>query len=175
MVHRPVARLKRLSRLILLIRLHPVAVQQADHPLQLGWPAQSRRWLAGPWRVSKAMAGQAPLACLQRSLAGRRSGRRLKQQTQQQHRLPGPVPRLQPVLPHRVCRLHWHLAGLEGARGQSAEQLREKLTGTAAANAALSANVEQALASALEQARRGDRVLVFGSFHTVTEALPLLQ
>ena len=68
----------------------------------------------------------------------------------------------------------WHLAGLAGARGQSAEQLREKLAGTAAANAALSATVEQALASALEQARRGDRVLVFGSFHTVAEALPLL-
>ena len=69
----------------------------------------------------------------------------------------------------------WYLAGLEGARGQSAERLRERLAGTAAAGAALSANVEQALASALEQARRGDRVLVFGSFHTVAEALPLLQ
>src|SRR5690606_29981554 len=27
----------------------------------------------------------------------------------------------------------WHLAGLEGARGQSAERLRERLAGTAAA------------------------------------------
>ena len=69
----------------------------------------------------------------------------------------------------------WHLAGLEGTRGQGAEQLREKLAGTAATGAVLSATVEQALASALEQARRGDRVLVFGSFHTVAEALPLLQ
>jgi len=69
----------------------------------------------------------------------------------------------------------WHLAGLEGARGQSAERLRERLAGTAAAGAALSANVGQALAGALEQARRGDRVLVFGSFHTVAEALPLLR
>jgi len=69
----------------------------------------------------------------------------------------------------------WHLAGLEGAREQSAAQLRGRLAGTAAAGAALSANVEQALASALEQARRGDRVLVFGSFHTVAEALPLLH
>ncbi|KRG88190.1 folylpolyglutamate synthase [Stenotrophomonas daejeonensis] len=69
----------------------------------------------------------------------------------------------------------WHLAGLEGARGQSAERLRERLAGTAAAGAALSANVGQALAGALEQARRGDRVLVFGSFHTVAEALPLLH
>ena len=68
----------------------------------------------------------------------------------------------------------WHLAGLDGPRGQSAAQLRERLAGTAA-SATLSATVEQALASALEQARRGDRVLVFGSFHTVAEALPLLQ
>ena len=36
-------------------------------------------------------------------------------------------------------------------------------------------DVGQALDAALEQARRGDRVLVFGSFHTVAEALPLLQ
>ncbi len=69
----------------------------------------------------------------------------------------------------------WHLAGLGGARAQSAEQLRERLAGTAAGNAALSATVAQALAGALEQARRGDRVLVFGSFHTVAEALPLLE
>ncbi len=69
----------------------------------------------------------------------------------------------------------WHLAGLEGARGQSAARLRDRLAGTAAAGATVSANVEQALASALEQARRGDRVLVFGSFHTVAEALPLLH
>ena len=68
----------------------------------------------------------------------------------------------------------WHLAGLDGPRGQSAAQLRERLAGTAA-SATLSATVEQALASVLEQARRGDRVLVFGSFHTVAEALPLLQ
>ena len=69
----------------------------------------------------------------------------------------------------------WHLAGLDGPRGQSAAQLRERLAGTAAASATLSATVEQALASALEQARRGDRVLVFGSFHTVAEALQVLQ
>lgn len=69
----------------------------------------------------------------------------------------------------------WYLAGLDGARGQGAGQLRERLAGTAAAGAVTCADVGQALAAALEQARRGDRVLVFGSFHTVAEALPLLQ
>ena len=69
----------------------------------------------------------------------------------------------------------WYLAGLDGARGQNAGQLRERLAGTAAAGAVTCADVGQALAAALEQARRGDRVLVFGSFHTVAEALPLLQ
>ena len=69
----------------------------------------------------------------------------------------------------------WYLAGLDGVRGQNAGQLRERLAGTAAAGAVTCADVGQALAAALEQARRGDRVLVFGSFHTVAEALPLLQ
>lgn len=69
----------------------------------------------------------------------------------------------------------WFLAGLDGARGQSAAQLRDRLQDTAAAAASLSVDVEQALDAALAQARPGDRVLVFGSFHTVAEALPLLH
>ena len=46
---------------------------------------------------------------------------------------------------------------------------------TAAAEAGLSDNVAKALDAALAQAKQGDRVLVFGSFHTVAEALPLLR
>ncbi|AMJ57482.1 MULTISPECIES: bifunctional tetrahydrofolate synthase/dihydrofolate synthase [Stenotrophomonas] len=69
----------------------------------------------------------------------------------------------------------WFLAGLEGARGQTAAQLRERLAGTGASTADLSASVAQALQAALGQARQGDRVLLFGSFHTVAEALPLLR
>ena len=69
----------------------------------------------------------------------------------------------------------WFLAGLEGARGQTAAHLRERLAQTHAAEANLSANVSGALDAALAQARPGDRVLVFGSFHTVAEALPVLR
>lgn len=69
----------------------------------------------------------------------------------------------------------WFLAGLEGPRGQTAAQLRERLAGTGASTADLSASVAQALQAALGQARQGDRVLLFGSFHTVAEALPLLR
>ena len=67
----------------------------------------------------------------------------------------------------------WTLAGLDGPRGQSAAQLQARLAGTAAAGAQLAGSVEQALAQVLAQAGRGDRVLVFGSFHTA--ALRWLQ
>lgn len=69
----------------------------------------------------------------------------------------------------------WFLGGLEGTRGQTSAQLRERLMQTAAAEAGLSDNVAKALDAALAQAKQGDRVLVFGSFHTVAEALPLLR
>lgn len=68
----------------------------------------------------------------------------------------------------------WRVAGLEGPRGQSAEALAARLQGTPAATAARFACVAEALADALVQAIPGDRVLLFGSFHTVAEALPLL-
>ncbi|HEY0334407.1 MAG TPA: bifunctional tetrahydrofolate synthase/dihydrofolate synthase [Stenotrophomonas sp.] len=70
---------------------------------------------------------------------------------------------------------HWQLAGLEGARGQSAEALRQRLAGTSAGSADLAENVAQALAQTLSRAQPGDRVLVFGSFHTVTDALKSLH
>ncbi|MCW0392524.1 bifunctional tetrahydrofolate synthase/dihydrofolate synthase [Xanthomonas sacchari] len=69
----------------------------------------------------------------------------------------------------------WHLAGLAGSRGQSAAQLRARLAGTAAAEAGGAGSVAQALQSALAQAQPGDRVLVFGSFHTAAEALHWLH
>jgi len=65
---------------------------------------------------------------------------------------------------------HWYLAGLAVARGQSALQLRQRLIGTAAVAGPLADNVAQALRIVLNQAKPGDRVLVFGSFHTVAEA-----
>ncbi|WP_010343163.1 glutamate ligase domain-containing protein, partial [Xanthomonas sacchari] len=69
----------------------------------------------------------------------------------------------------------WHLAGLGGNRGQSAAQLRTRLADTAAAGAGIAESVAQALQSALAQAQPGDRVLVFGSFHTAAEALHWLH
>jgi len=69
----------------------------------------------------------------------------------------------------------WTLAGLEGPRGQSAQQLQARLHGTAAVTARLAGTVEQALTQVLAQAQSGDRVLVFGSFHTAAAALQWLQ
>lgn len=70
---------------------------------------------------------------------------------------------------------HWHLAGLQGPRGQAAAALRARLAGSAAAQGEVQGTVAQALRQALAQARAGDRVLVFGSFHTVAEAMQALH
>ncbi|MCC8686489.1 bifunctional tetrahydrofolate synthase/dihydrofolate synthase [Xanthomonas campestris pv. raphani] len=73
------------------------------------------------------------------------------------------------------CVDQWALAGLEGARGQSAEALRARLQGTAAAQAACHGDVAGALRAVLAGTQPGDRVLVFGSFHTVADALQALH
>ncbi|GAB3731841.1 bifunctional tetrahydrofolate synthase/dihydrofolate synthase [Luteimonas pelagia] len=66
----------------------------------------------------------------------------------------------------------WHLAGLDvGGRGQSADALATRLHGTAAADGTRHASVAAALEAALHAAGAGGRVLVFGSFHTVADAL----
>ncbi|CAD0361053.1 bifunctional tetrahydrofolate synthase/dihydrofolate synthase [Xanthomonas hortorum] len=70
---------------------------------------------------------------------------------------------------------HWVLAGLEGARGQSAEALQQRLQGTSAAQAPCHRDVASALRAVLAAAKPGDRVLVFGSFHTVADALHALH
>ena len=71
----------------------------------------------------------------------------------------------------------WWIAGLEGAgpRGPGADALAATLAGTAAADATRARDVAAALADARAQARPGDRVLVFGSFHTVADALRALD
>lgn len=70
---------------------------------------------------------------------------------------------------------HWALAGLEGARGQSAQALHARLQGTAAAQALCHRDVASAVEAVLATASPGDRVLVFGSFHTVADALSALH
>lgn len=66
----------------------------------------------------------------------------------------------------------WLVAGFDGTRGLPASELAARI-GAGAIRAPLShhADVAQALAQARAQARPGDRIVVFGSFHTVEAAL----
>lgn len=79
------------------------------------------------------------------------------------------------ALAGRIVR--WSLAGLEpGApRGQDVATLTAALAGTEAAQGAQFETVAEALAAALAQAAAGERVLVFGSFHTAAQALAALD
>lgn len=67
----------------------------------------------------------------------------------------------------------WWLAGLAdaGPRGLDVTAFAERLVGTAAADGARCETVAGALAAARAEAASGDRVLVFGSFHTAAAAL----
>ncbi|WP_411834343.1 bifunctional tetrahydrofolate synthase/dihydrofolate synthase [Pseudoxanthomonas mexicana] len=71
----------------------------------------------------------------------------------------------------------WHLAGLEpqSPRGQDVETLRARLAGSAAGQGDAHVDVAHALDAVLSRAQAGMRVLVFGSFHTVAEALAWLH
>ncbi|GHT89704.1 bifunctional folylpolyglutamate synthase/dihydrofolate synthase [Betaproteobacteria bacterium] len=70
---------------------------------------------------------------------------------------------------------HWFLATLEGARGLSAAALAERLL-AADPNASYSCydHPAAAFAAAQEKAGENDRILAFGSFHTVTAVLKVL-
>jgi dihydrofolate synthase/folylpolyglutamate synthase len=67
----------------------------------------------------------------------------------------------------------WHLAGLEeaGPRGLGVEAFAARLAGSPAADGTRHRTVRAALAAALREAAPGDRVLVFGSFHTAAAAI----
>ncbi|RZA32839.1 MAG: bifunctional tetrahydrofolate synthase/dihydrofolate synthase [Lysobacteraceae bacterium] len=71
----------------------------------------------------------------------------------------------------------WFLAGLEGVagRGQAVAAFADRLHAMAAGSGSRHADVRAALQAALHEARAGDRILVFGSFHTVAEALAELR
>ncbi len=69
----------------------------------------------------------------------------------------------------------WTLAGLQVPRGQDAAALAARLAGSAAEDAAQASTVENALQAIVSASRPGDRVLVFGSFHTAAQALQWLQ
>jgi dihydrofolate synthase / folylpolyglutamate synthase len=71
----------------------------------------------------------------------------------------------------------WFVAGLPdaGPRGMDVEGFLAKLAGTPAASAFPSVDVAAALAAACASAGGGDRIIVFGSFHTAAAALRWLQ
>ncbi|WP_028920775.1 bifunctional tetrahydrofolate synthase/dihydrofolate synthase [Pseudoxanthomonas suwonensis] len=70
----------------------------------------------------------------------------------------------------------WHLAGLDGiARGEAVDAFAGRLAGTAVAGGSRDASVADALQRALRASAPGERVLVFGSFHTVAQALETLR
>ncbi len=68
---------------------------------------------------------------------------------------------------------HWHLAGIPDPRGLSATELAQRIVA-----AGVQGKLHERVADALEEidrtAKKGDRVVVFGSFHTVTDALAAL-
>jgi dihydrofolate synthase/folylpolyglutamate synthase len=68
---------------------------------------------------------------------------------------------------------HWHLAGLHdaGPRGQGVEMLAQRVAAVADAPIQCHGSVAEALAAAREACSASERVLVFGSFHTVAAAL----
>jgi len=70
----------------------------------------------------------------------------------------------------------WHVAGLpgHGARALDVDAFAGRLAGTRAEAAARWPDVRSALAGIGSRLQRGDRVLVFGSFHTAADALHAL-
>jgi dihydrofolate synthase/folylpolyglutamate synthase len=69
----------------------------------------------------------------------------------------------------------WWCASLDGARGRSGEKLANELRGKVAVNVNTAESVAAACAAALTAATPHDRVVVFGSFHTVGPALDWLE
>ena len=65
----------------------------------------------------------------------------------------------------------WLVAPLPLPRGLSAEALRQHLEAAGAANVRLFASVGEAYRTALSEAGENDRIVVFGSFHTVAEVM----
>lgn len=78
------------------------------------------------------------------------------------------------IVRHRIDQ--WHVAGLSGERGISGTALAEVVTSGGVATEAVRAhvNVAGALNAARAAAAPNDRILVFGSFHTVAEAMASL-
>jgi dihydrofolate synthase/folylpolyglutamate synthase len=69
----------------------------------------------------------------------------------------------------------WWCASLDGVRGRSGEELSNAVRGKVATNVVAADSVAAACAAALKVATPHDRIVVFGSFHTVGPALDWLE
>jgi dihydrofolate synthase/folylpolyglutamate synthase len=68
---------------------------------------------------------------------------------------------------------HWWLAGIAqaGPRGTTAQQMSQHLAAAGIRNAVCCESIADACAKAREAATDNDKIVIFGSFHTVSEAL----
>jgi len=69
----------------------------------------------------------------------------------------------------------WHIAPLDVPRGMTAEVLVRKLSEHGIENVKVFENIEKAYRAALEKAGENDRIVVFGSFHTVAAVMAALS
>ncbi len=75
----------------------------------------------------------------------------------------------------RDCVDSWWCTSLEGARGQSGAALAQIVNGLVEVPVAHTDSVGEACAAAYAEAKPEDRIVVFGSFHTVGPALDWLE
>jgi dihydrofolate synthase/folylpolyglutamate synthase len=75
----------------------------------------------------------------------------------------------------RGCFDAWWLTTIEGARGASAAELAERMAPEIVSPVTLTSDIAAACAGASAAAMEGDRIVVFGSFHTVGPALDWLE
>lgn len=68
---------------------------------------------------------------------------------------------------------HWRVAPLPGPRGRSAQAMATVLAEHGITDVSLHADVAEAWQAALSQAGENDRIVAFGSFHTVADILAL--
>ena len=69
----------------------------------------------------------------------------------------------------------WHIAPLDVPRGMTAEALVRKLAEHDIENVKVFENIEKAYRAALEKAGENDRIVAFGSFHTVAAVMAALS
>jgi dihydrofolate synthase/folylpolyglutamate synthase len=75
----------------------------------------------------------------------------------------------------RDCFDAWWLASTEGARGTGAAALAARIQGVVRAPITIAGDITAACASAAAAAGAADRIVIFGSFHTVGPALGWLE